>query len=143
MPRRHHAEAASGFDPVRWTGHLHGLRLRASSIKGGRNTYTRKAPIAIATPAARRMNDGAVLAPQSRTARGSPRPPAGRSLHRDDGPPVARLGQLGASVAPPGPTLGRGPLGPPWPASWLPRELPHGCPTGLAAHGTARRSGLR
>src|SRR5450759_961621 len=61
-----------------------------------------------------------------------------------DGPPAARLAQLGASVAPPGPTLGRGPLGPPRPASWLSRELPHGCPkvdtplsyTHLRAHET-------
>jgi hypothetical protein len=27
-------------------------------------------------------------------------------------------------------------LAPPWPASWVSRELPHGCPTGLFARGT-------
>jgi hypothetical protein len=64
---------------------------------------------------------------------------ARRSLCRDDGPPAARLAQLGACVAPPEPTVGPGPLGSPSPASWVFRELPHGCPTGVAARGTVWR----
>jgi hypothetical protein len=52
-------------------------------------------------------------------------------------------GQRATSAIRPAPEVGLGPLGPPSPASWVSRELPHGCPTGLAAHGTARRSGRR
>ena len=32
----------------------------------------------------------------------------------------------------PNPEVGLDPVGPPWPASWLSHELPHGCPTGVA-----------
>jgi len=66
-----------------------------------------------------------------------------RPLHRAADTLPHPAGHLATSATRPAATVGPRPLGPPCPASPLLRDLPHGCPTGVAAHGAVWSRGRR